>query len=285
MSAMQVVIDGFLTAAELVALLFASPVSAAEQPSVEHARSAPAYERARDLHLVSTAFDVRLLGSLADVRVIQEFRNSSAETINLSGRLPAADEHTDALRIHRKGRIFDLLQLGSGCGGDEESDDEDLQADVTGHVQLAVDESIADALQLAPGETASVEMIATQSLSPSHGATYRLVLPALAGVESQALLVDQADIRFLVVVPHRSSRGTARLTLRPDGAVSETVDLGVLSEPSVAHIVPLASRAALQALASGAIELETRTQDGIIWSTLPTHVRADSSLALAGATR
>ncbi len=282
MSALQVVIDGFLTAAELVALLFVSPVSAAEQPSVDHTRSAPAYERARELHLISTAFDVRLLGSLADVRVSQEFRNTSTETVNLSGRLPAIDEHTDALRIHRKGRVFDLLQLGSGCGGDEESDDEDLQADVTGHVQLAVDESIADALQLAPGETASVEMIATQSLSRSHDATYRLALPALTAVESQALLVDQGDMRFLVIVPHRSARGTTRLTLRPDGAASETIDLGVLSEPSVAHVIPIASRAALQALASGAIELETRTQDGIIWSTLPMHVRNDSSLALAG---
>ena len=281
MSVLQVVIDGFLTAAELVALLFVSPVSAAEQPSVEHTRSAPAYERTRELHLISTAFDVRLLGLLADVRVSQEFRNTGAKTVNLSGRLPAVDEHTDALRIHRKGRVFDLL-LDSGCGGKEENDDEDLQADVTGRVQLAVDESIADALQLAPGETASIEMIATQLLSPSHGAMYRLALPALAGVESQALLVDQGDTRFLVVVPHRSARGTTRLTLRPDGAASETIDLGVLSEPSVAHIVPLASRAALQALAAGAIELETRTQDGIVWSTLPTHVRNDASLALAG---
>ena len=48
MSALQVVIDGFLTAAELVALLFVSPVSAAEQPNVAHTRSAPAYERARE---------------------------------------------------------------------------------------------------------------------------------------------------------------------------------------------------------------------------------------------
>ena len=285
MSALQVMIDGFLTAAELVALLFVSPVSAAEQPSAEHTRSAPAYERARGLHLVSTAFDVRLLGSLADVRVIQEFRNISAETINLSGRLPAVDEHTDALRVHRRGRVVDLLQLGSGCGGDEESDGEDLQADVTGHVQLAVDESIADALQLAPGETASIELIATQRLSLSRNVTYRLALPALAGAESQALLVDQGDTRFLVVVPYRSARGPTRLTLRPDGAASENIDLGELSEPSVAHIVPLASRAALQALASGAIELETRTRDGIIWSTLPTYVRNDSSLALAGAAK
>ena len=34
MSALQVVIDAFLTAAELVALLFVSPVSATEQPSL-----------------------------------------------------------------------------------------------------------------------------------------------------------------------------------------------------------------------------------------------------------
>ena len=285
MSALQVMIDGFLTAAELVALLFVSPVSAAEQPSAEHTRSAPAYERARDLHLLSTTFDVRLLGSLADVRVSQEFRNTSAETINLSGRLPTVDEHTDALRVHRRGRVIDLLQLGSGCGDDEESDGEDLQADVTGHVQLAVDESIADALQLAPGEAASIELIATQQLSLSRNVTYRLALPALADIESQALLVDQGDMRFLVVVTHRSSRGTARLTLRPDGGASEKIDLGELSESSVAHIVPLASRAALQALASGAIELETRTHDGVIWSTLPTYVRTDSSLAIAGAAK
>jgi hypothetical protein len=282
MSALQVVIDGFLNAAELVALLFVSPVSAMEPPRAERTSSTSAFERARDLHLISTAFDVRLLGSLADVRVSQEFRNTSAQTINLAGRLPSVDEHTDALRIHRRGRVVDLLQLGSGCGGDEEGEGEDPQADVTGHVQLAVDESIADALQLAPGETASIELIATQSLSLSHGTTYRLALPALAGVDSQALLVDQGDIRFLVIVPHRSARGTTRLTLRPDGAASETIELGVLSEPSVAHIVPLANRAALQALASGAIELETRTHDGIIWSTLPTYVRNDSSLALAG---
>jgi hypothetical protein len=282
MSALQVLIDGFFTAAELVALLFVSPVSAMEQPRTERA---PAFERARDAHLLSSSFDVRLLGSLADVRVSQHFRNSGAETINLAGRLPSVDEHTDALRIHRKGRIVDLLRLDSGCGSDEESDEnEELQASTFGRVQLAVDESIADALQLAPGETASIELIATQALSHA-GATYRLALPTHATVEAQALLVDQTDVRFLVVVPHRAARGTARLTLRPDRAAPETIELGVLSEPSIAYVVPLANRAALQALAAGAIELETRTHDGIVWSTLPAHVRTDFSLALAGASK
>jgi len=285
MSALQVLIDGFFTAAELVALLFVSPVSAMEQPRTELASSAQAIERARDAHLLSSSFDVRLLGSLADVRVSQQCRNSGAETINLAGRLPSVDEHTDALRIHLKGRIVDLLRLDSGCGSDEESDEnEELQASTFGRVQLAVDESIADALQLAPGETASIELIATQALSHA-GATYRLALPTHATVEAQALLVDQTDVRFLVVVPHRAARGTARLTLRPDRAAPETIELGVLSEPSIAYVVPLANRAALQALAAGAIELETRTHDGIVWSTLPAHVRTDFSLALAGASK
>ena len=285
MSALQVLIDGFLTAAELVALLFVSPVSAMDQPRTERGPGAPAIERVRDAHLLSSSFDVRLLGSLADVRVSQHYRNSGAETINLAGRLPSVDEHTDALLIHRKGRIVDLLRLDSGCGGDDESDDsEELQASTFGRLQLAVDESIADALQLAPGETASIELIATQSLARA-GATYRLALPNDVAVEPQALLVDQTDMRFLVVVPHRAARGTARLTLRPDRAAPETIELGVLSEPSSAYVVPLANRAALHALAAGAIELETRTNDGIVWATLPAHVRPDSSLALAGASK
>lgn len=277
MPALQVLIDGFLTAAELAALLFVAPVSATEQPRTEPARSTPAVERARDLHLVSSSFDVRLLGALADVRVSQHFRNNSAETINLAGRLPAVDEHTDALRIHRNGRIVDLLQLESGCGGDEDSDDsEELQAGMEGRAQLAVDESIADALQLAPGATASIELIATRSLSRA-GAMYRLALPDRAAVEPQALLVDQADARFLVVVPHRASRGVTRLTLRPDRAASETIELGALGDSSTAYVVPLANRAALQALAAGAIELETRTAEGIVWSTLPPQVRIDAA--------
>ena len=284
MSALQVLIDGFLTAAELVALLFVSPVSAMEQPRTERGSGAPAIERVRDAHLLSSSFDVRLLGSLADVRVSQHYRNSGAETINLAGRLPSVDEHTDALLIHRKGRIVDLLRLDSGCGDDESDDSEELQASTFGRLQLAVDESIADALQLAPGETASIELIATQSLARA-GATYRLALPNDVAVEPQALLVDQTDMRFLVVVPHRAARGTARLTLRPDRAAPETIELGVLSESSIAYVVPLANRAALHALAAGAIELETRTNEGIVWATLPALVRPDSSLALAGASK
>ncbi|MGZ8994468.1 MAG: hypothetical protein ACXW16_10665, partial [Burkholderiaceae bacterium] len=119
------------------------------------------------------------------------------------------------------------------------------------------------------------EIIATRSLSRA-GAVYRLTLPDRAAVKPQALLVDQADVRFLVVVPHRASRGQARLTLRPDLAAAETIELGALSDASTAYVVPLANRAALQALAAGAIELETRTAEGIVWSTLPPQMRIDA---------
>lgn len=279
MPALQGLIDGFLTAAEVATLLFVAPVAATERSRIEPAPTAPAIERMRDLHLLSSSFDVRLLGSLADVRVSRLYRNNGAETINLAGRLPAVDEHTDALRIHRSGRSVDLLQLESGCGGDDDSDeDAELQASLAGHVRLAVDESIADALQLAPGATAAIELIATHSLSRA-GAVYRLALPDRAAVEPQALLVDQADVRFLVVVPHRATRGVARLTLRPDQAASETIELGALNDSSTVYVVPLANRAALQALVTGAIELETRTTEGIVWSTLPPQLRTDATHA------
>ncbi len=285
MSALQVLIDGFLTAAELVALLFVSPAAAAElpphAPTVQAAASA---NNARALQLLSSSLDVRLLGSLADVRLSQQFRNDSGNTVNLAARLPAVDEHTDALRIHSSGRIVDLLGIDSGCGDEENGEAEPLQAHASGHAQISIDEVIADALQLAPGETASIEWIATQALART-GASYRLALPAHAVVEAQALLVDQSDARFLVVVPHRAARGIARLTLRPDRGATEIIELGPMSAALTAYVVPLADSAAVKALAAGAIELETRADDGVVWSTLPTHVRPDASLTLAGASK
>lgn len=282
MSVLQVLIDGFITAAELFALLFVSTASATEPPHrPPTVQVAPSPDRARALHLLSSSFDVRLLGSLADVRVSQQFRNDSGDTVNLAERLPTVDEHTDALRIHRSGRIVDLLGIDPGCGGDEENDEgETLQAHTAGHAQMSVDELIADALQLAPGETASIEWVATRALART-GASYRLVLPSHVVVEPQALLVDQPDARFLVVVPHRGARGTARLTLRPDRGATEIIELGQVSATPTAYVVPLADSAAVKALAGGAIELETRAEDGIVWSTLPTHLRPDASLALA----
>lgn len=299
MSGLQIVTDGFVAAAELAALLFISPASGMERAPAA-AELTPAIERALDpglvhagtgMHLLSSSFDVRLLGSLADVRVSQSFRNDGKDVISLAGRVPAADENADTLRIHRQGRTVDLLlredvpQEERGCGGDgidDSDDDDEAPFDGEGHARLAIDEMIADALQLAPGEAASIELVITQPLSRS-GASYQLALPRQPSIEAQALLVDQSDTRFLVIVPHRDARGAARLTLRPDGGASETIELGMLREPAQAFVLPLANRAALQALAAGAIEIETRSDDGVVWSTLPARVRIDPSLALAGA--
>lgn len=293
MSALQVLIDGFITAAELIALLFVTPAAATEPPHRQPTvRLAPSPDKARALQLVSSSFDVRLLGSLADVRVSQQFRNDTGATVSLAARLPAVDEHTNALRIHRSGRIVNLLgnvlRIDSDCGGHSDDNDGDesgdenapLQAYAAGHAQISLDEVIADALQLAPGETASIEWVATQALART-GASYRLVLPSHAAVEAQALLVDQPDARFLVVVPHRAASGTARLTLRPDRGAAQIIELGQVSTTPTAYVVPLADAAAVKALAAGAIELETRAEDGIVWSTLPTLLRSDASLALA----
>ena len=283
MSALQLLSDGFITAAELAALLFVAPVSAME-PRVPVEPVKAAIEHRRGLHVLSSALDVRLLGSLADVRVTQQFRNDSAEPVSLASRLPTVDEHIDVLRIHRNERVIDLLRVDAGCGGADSDDGDDEQIATAGRVELAVDESIADALQLAPGDTASVESIATQLLTRT-GAAYRLALPVELGVETQALLVDQSDARFLVVVPHKRADGMARLTLRPHGAASQTIELGSVGNPSIAYVIPLANRAALTALAAGAIELETRTHDGIVWSTLPVQFRTDASITTADTSR
>lgn len=250
MSAAQVLTDGFLRAAEMLALLLVTPVAASESPT---------------LH-------VRLNGTVADVRVAQTVRNDGAAPINLAARLPEIDEHTDALRIHRRDRVFDLLHV-DGCGNDL---DEDEALHVSGHARLAPDEAIADALQLGPGETALIETVTTQPLD-RIGRVYRLTIPPRAATTSRALLVDQPDAQFIVVIADRTARGTARLTLRPARGASEVIELGALSDEPIAYVIPLADRAALTALAAGAIEFEAHASNYVMWSTLPAHVRAGLS--------
>lgn len=282
MSAWQVLIDGVFNAAELVALLLASPAAATEPPAAHAVRAASSIDRAGELHLLTTTFDVRLLGALADVRISQSLRNDSGEPVNLAARLPALDEYTEALRIHRNGRVVDLLRTDDGCGGDE-GGEADAAEPAAGHARLAADEAIADALLLAPGETALIEMIATQPLvRAGAGGSFRLALPAHLAGESRALLVDQHDKQFVIVIADRAARGIARLTLRPDRGAAETVELGELgnsADASNAYIILLADRAALAALAAGAIEFEARAADYVLWSTLPAQLRTDASLA------
>jgi hypothetical protein len=263
MSTLQVLKEGLITAAELAALLFVTPATAAE-PAVTAARVAPPAQL-RELHRISTLLDVRLLGSLADVRISQAVRNDSDSILDLAALLPALDDRTAALRIHRADGSIDLLD--SGCGGDESD-----RLQPAGHAQLAADEAIADALRLPPGASAAIELIATRPLTRT-GPHYRIALPVTnAGLAPQALLVDQGETRFLVVIVHPAARGEARLTLRPALGATESIELGMLDErlraANDAYVIPL-PRQAIDALAAGAIEFESRDRDYRLWATLP----------------
>jgi hypothetical protein len=162
------------------------------------------------------------------------------------------------LRIHRADGSFTLA-------GDDSSEDLDAGP---GHVRLAADEAIADALQLLPGADAAIEWITTLPLA-RVGPHYRLALPSFTRLGPQALLVDQGDAQFLVVVVHPETRGRVRLTLRPVSAAATTIELGALDGGERdAFVIPLKGPA-LEALAAGAIELESHDVDRVLWMTLP----------------
>lgn len=278
MTALQTLKEGLITAAELAALLFVAPAAATEAAAEPAAavRAQPA--RLRGLHRISTAFDVRLLGALADVRISQAVRNDGDSVLDLAALLPPLDEGTEALRIHRADGSIDLLD--AGCGDDVPDAPQPM-----GHAQLATDEAIADALRLAPGASAAIETISTQPLTRS-GPHFRIALPATdAGLAPQALIVDQGEARFLVVVVHPGALGEARLTLRPARGVAESIELGALDERlragKDAFVIPL--RQAVDSLASGAIEFESRQRDHRMWATLPARL-SKGPFALAQAT-
>lgn len=99
------------------------------------------------------------------------------------------------------------------------------------------------------------------------GPSYRVMLPAQVDAEApQAVLLDQDDGSFLLIVPHRAaSRGT--LVLRPAYGEPETLPLGAI-DTRHAVLVPLPSRAYLDRLAEGAVELELAGDRGTWWATL-----------------
>lgn len=250
MTVLNTMIDGALAAAEMLALLLVPPAYAADAD----ARPA-ALERPVLLHRLSTAVDVRLLGSLADVRIAQHVRNDGLETIDLGPALPALDERADGLRVIRGEQAVELLAAGD-CG----------DAPATGHARLSTDEAIADALLLQPGADAVIELVLAQPLVRS-GATYRVSLPLHVDADApRALLVEQDDARFLVVVPHR--RGSAAtLVLRPEYGVAETVALDAV-DTDVAIVIPLADGAQSDDLAAGVVEIEIRGESATTWSTV-----------------
>jgi hypothetical protein len=252
MTVLHLMIDGALAAAEMLVLLFVPAAGAAEPPA---SAAQAAMERPVTLHRLSTAVDVRLLGSLADVRVAQRLRNDGSTTADLALHLPAVDEQVDSMRVVRAAHAVELL-AGIDCG----------DAPASGHARLSEDEAIADALQLEPGADALIEVVATHPLVRTEGA-YRLALPLEVGADApRAMLVDQGDSRFLLVVPHRRAP-RAMLVLRPAIGASRVLHLGAV-DPRLAVLVPLATRAQLDALADGAIELELDDGASTHWTTI-----------------
>jgi hypothetical protein len=82
----------------------------------------------------------------------------------------------------------------------------------------------------------------------------------------RAVLIDEDDGAFLIVVPHRAAaRGT--LVLRPASGEPETLPLGAI-DTCHAVLVSLAGRAHLVRLADGAVELELADERGTWWTTL-----------------
>jgi hypothetical protein len=252
MTLLQPMLDGALAAAELLALLFVPPAAAREPAPIG---AAAAFEQPVQLHRLSTSVDIRLLGSLADVRVMQAVRNVSSTSADLAPQLPAVDEHVDGLRIVHGTHAVDLLPT---C----ESDD----LPIAGHVRLTDDERIADALRLAPGAHAVIETIAAPPLLRS-GRSYRVMLPVRVEADTPAaMLIDEDDGAFLLIVPHRgAARGT--LVLRPASGEPETLPLGAI-DTRHAVLVPLPSRAHLGRLEDGAVELELADDRGTWWATL-----------------
>jgi len=251
MTLLQTMLDGAVTAAELLALLFVSPATAQEP---ETPGMPAALERPMQLHRLSTTADLRLLGSLADVRIAQAVRNDSPATIDLAPQLPAVDEDVDGLRDMHGTHAVDLL-AAVDCG----------DSPAAGHARLTDDERLADAFRRAPGAGAVTEAVAARPLAGDDRRC--LLLPARVEADAtRAILAEQDDGYFLLLVPHRTAP-RAKLVLRPRTGEAEALQLGALDNRH-AIVVPLPSRAHLDDLADGAIELEIADGSAVWWSTL-----------------
>ena len=114
MSALHLIRDGMITAAELLALLFIAPVGAAaatestllptatqsalDRTGATHGPARRA-QAERPLHLVDAALEMRLLGLLADVRVDADAAQRHAHRRSISAtHLPAVDISVDSSR-------------------------------------------------------------------------------------------------------------------------------------------------------------------------------------------
>ena len=249
MTALHMVRDGALLAAELAALLFVPPAIAT-----------PPAPSARELHALASAVDLRLLDSLASVRLVQAVRNDDDVPLDLAPRLPASDLRVESVRVAQGGRTVELFSADGACDAEESGPHE-------GHAQTTPDELRADLLTLPTAGTARIEIVATGRID--RAGTIALVeLPATsAPLPAQAwLLTDGTDTRLVAVLPH-GIRGTATLTVRPARGPTEQVALGTITSPMV--VVTLATSASADQLARGAIELEATDAGRVTWTTLP----------------
>jgi hypothetical protein len=270
--------DGAMLAAQLAALTLSLPAAAADGPAVDndvHARPPAAGLAAPDLpqtphslHLMASAFEFRLLGTLADVRVAQTFRNAGATAVDLAARLPVAAAPIERLAVVRPEGSFELIDgLAGGCGDEaaESADDEPL----AGHADVTLDERAADALRLAPGDWARVEIAAVAAVD-AGAALQRIELPpSLQPIEPHAQWIDSALGPRLLVVPPLMDAGLVTLTLRPaDRPAIQQVLGNADGSPAAYLLAPMAIDAA--SLAGGAIEVEIATSTGTVWASLLT---------------
>ena len=254
MTLLHTMLDGAVTAAELLSLLFVAPTAAVEPATVG---MPAALERQVQLHRLSTTADVRLLGSLADIRVAQAARTVRSTTIDPASPLPALDEDDDGL-------------TALDCG----------ETPIAGHARLTDDERLADAFLLAPGSSAVTEAVAVR---PRAGDGHRYLLPP-ARVDADAtrvMLARQDGGYFLLLVSHRTAP-QATLVLRPTTGEAKALHLGAI-DTRHAILVPLPSRVHIDDLADGAIELEI-TDGGAVWWTTLVAERVDGRLPIQART-
>lgn len=270
--------DGAMLAAQLAALTLSLPAAAADSPAVadDHHARPPAVDLTRpeppqtphSLHLLASAFEFKLLGTVADVRVAQTFRNVGGAAVDLTTQLPVAESPIERLAVVRADGIFELLEgPAGGCGDDyAESAGDHPHA---GHAAVTVDERAADALRLAPGDWARVEIAAVAAVD-AGAAMQRIELPpSLQPIEPHAQWIDSALGTRLLVVPPPMDAGLVTLTLRPTDRPAVQQILGSADGSPAAYLLaPMAIDAA--ALAGGAIEVEIATSTGTVWASLLT---------------
>jgi hypothetical protein len=134
-----------------------------------------------------------------------------------------------------------------------------------GHVRLSEDERIADAALLAPDAEAVIATVLEGGMTRTARG-YRVALPAaIDGQAPRALLLEDIDGAFLIVLPHRAA-SRATLVLRPAAGAAEAVELG-RADARHAWLVRIGDGARIEDLAGGAIELELTDGRMRRWST------------------